>query len=145
MATATASSDLDLILRQDCRPEPRPGVPGASATDLLAALTIAAAPASIDVMIETPMGGVSLADLAAMHAQVLVRTPCWSSYFGRSLDGGRDCVLGDGAMTIAFLFPGQGSQSPGMLHHLPQHAEVTRTIHEASDVLGLEVESLDNC
>src|SRR5271169_5685680 len=66
-----------------------------------------------------------------------------STYFGRSLDGGRDCVVGDGAMTIAFLFPGQGSQSPGMLHHLPQHAEVTRTIHEASDVLGLEVESLD--
>jgi phosphoribosyl-dephospho-CoA transferase len=70
IATATASSDLDLILRQDCRPEPN------KATDLQAALTLAAAPASIDVMIETPMGGVSLADLAAMHAQVLVRTPC---------------------------------------------------------------------
>jgi phosphoribosyl-dephospho-CoA transferase len=70
IATATASSDLDLILRQDCRLEPN------SATDLLAALTIAAAPALIDVMIETPMGGVSLADIAAMRAQVLVRTPC---------------------------------------------------------------------
>ena len=34
----------------------------------------AAAPARIDVMIETPRGGVSLADLAAMPAQVLVRT-----------------------------------------------------------------------
>jgi phosphoribosyl-dephospho-CoA transferase len=76
VATATASSDLDLILRQDCRPASRPGVPGAPATDLLAALTLAAAPASIDVMIETPLGGVSLADLSAMRAQVLVRTPC---------------------------------------------------------------------
>jgi malonate decarboxylase epsilon subunit len=46
-------------------------------------------------------------------------------------------------MTTAFLFPGQGSQSPGMLHHLPQHSEVTRTIHEASGVLGFDVESLD--
>jgi malonate decarboxylase epsilon subunit len=47
-------------------------------------------------------------------------------------------------MTVAFLFPGQGSQTPGMLHNLPQHTEVTRTLHEASDVLGLDVESLDN-
>jgi malonate decarboxylase epsilon subunit len=47
-------------------------------------------------------------------------------------------------MTTAFLFPGQGSQSPGMLHSLPQHIEVTRTIREASDVLGVDVVSLDN-
>ncbi len=47
-------------------------------------------------------------------------------------------------MTVAFLFPGQGSQSAEMLHHLPQHSEVTRTIHEASDVLGLDIDSLDN-
>jgi malonate decarboxylase epsilon subunit len=47
-------------------------------------------------------------------------------------------------MTIAFLFPGQGAQREGMLHQLPQHAEVTRTIHEASEVLGLELDSLDN-
>jgi malonate decarboxylase epsilon subunit len=47
-------------------------------------------------------------------------------------------------MTIAFLFPGQGSQSAGLLHHLPQHSEVTRTIHEASAVLGLDLDSLDN-
>jgi phosphoribosyl-dephospho-CoA transferase len=70
VATATASSDLDLILRQDRRLEPN------IATDLLAALAKAAAPARIDVMLETPIGGVSLADLAAMQAQVLVRTPC---------------------------------------------------------------------
>ena len=46
-------------------------------------------------------------------------------------------------MTAAFLFPGQGSQSAGLLHHLPPHAEVTRTIREASDVLGPEFDSLD--
>jgi phosphoribosyl-dephospho-CoA transferase len=75
IATATVSSDLDLILRQDRRLEPRPGVPGAPAAELLAALAKAAAPARIDVMLETPGGGVALADLAAMPAQVLVRTP----------------------------------------------------------------------
>ncbi len=47
-------------------------------------------------------------------------------------------------MTIAFLFPGQGAQSEGLLHHLPQHAEVTRTIEEASDVLGVDIAGLDN-
>jgi malonate decarboxylase epsilon subunit len=47
-------------------------------------------------------------------------------------------------MTIAFLFPGQGSQSEALLHHLPQHAEVTRTIEEASEVLGIDIAALDN-
>jgi phosphoribosyl-dephospho-CoA transferase len=69
VATATASSDLDLILRQDHPLEPN------EAADLLAALAKAAAPARIDVMLETPIGGISLADLAATHAQVLIRTP----------------------------------------------------------------------
>jgi phosphoribosyl-dephospho-CoA transferase len=66
---ATSSSDLDLIVRQERRIEP------GEAGDLLAALAEAAAPAQIDVMLETPRGGVSLADLAAMPARVLVRTP----------------------------------------------------------------------
>ncbi len=39
-------------------------------------------------------------------------------------------------MMAAFLFPGQGSQTTGMLHHLPEHAEITRTTHEASAYLG---------
>jgi malonate decarboxylase epsilon subunit len=47
-------------------------------------------------------------------------------------------------MTVAFLFPGQGSQSARLLHHLPQHSEVRRTLREASDVLGLDVDILDN-
>jgi phosphoribosyl-dephospho-CoA transferase len=67
--TVTALSDLDLILRQDRRLEP------GEASDLLAALANATAPARIDVVLETPIGGVSLADLAAMPAQVLVRSP----------------------------------------------------------------------
>jgi phosphoribosyl-dephospho-CoA transferase len=67
--TATSSSDLDLILRQDRRLQP------GEAIELRAALAEAAAPARIDVMLETPCGGVSLTDLAAMPGQVLVRTP----------------------------------------------------------------------
>jgi phosphoribosyl-dephospho-CoA transferase len=70
VATATASSDLDLILRQGRRLKPN------QAIDLLEALTQAAAPARIDVVLETPGGGVSLADLAAGPTRVLVRTPC---------------------------------------------------------------------
>jgi malonate decarboxylase epsilon subunit len=46
-------------------------------------------------------------------------------------------------MTVAFLFPGQGAQREGMLRHLPQHAEVERTIEEACDVLGHDLEALD--
>jgi phosphoribosyl-dephospho-CoA transferase len=67
--TATSSSDLDLILRQDRRLGP------GEAIELRAALAEAAAPARIDVMLETPCGGVSLTELAAMPRQVLVRTP----------------------------------------------------------------------
>ena len=66
---ATASSDLDLILRQERRLEPN------QAGGLLAALAQTAAPARIDVLLETPSGGVSLADLATTRSQVLVRTP----------------------------------------------------------------------
>jgi len=35
-------------------------------------------------------------------------------------------------MTVAFLFPGQGSRSQDLRHHLPQHSEVTRTIEEVN-------------
>ncbi len=47
-------------------------------------------------------------------------------------------------MTVAFLFPGQGAQSAGLLHDLPQHAEVSRTIEEAGRILGLDVATLDS-
>jgi malonate decarboxylase epsilon subunit len=46
-------------------------------------------------------------------------------------------------MTVAFLFPGQGAQGEGLLGQLPQHAEITRTLAEASEVLGLGVVALD--
>jgi phosphoribosyl-dephospho-CoA transferase len=69
VASATSSSDLDLILRQERRLELH------EAINLRAVLAEAAAPARVDVLLETPRGGVSLADLAAMPARVLMRTP----------------------------------------------------------------------
>jgi phosphoribosyl-dephospho-CoA transferase len=67
-ATATASSDLDVIL-----PQPRRLGPD-EARALQAALADAATPARIDALLETPRGGVSLADLAGAPTRVLVRT-----------------------------------------------------------------------
>lgn len=67
-AAATASSDLDVILRCPRRLEP------GEARDLQAALVEAAAPTRIDALLETPRGGVLLADWAASPIQVLVRT-----------------------------------------------------------------------
>jgi malonate decarboxylase epsilon subunit len=47
-------------------------------------------------------------------------------------------------MSIAFLFPGQGSQTPGMLHTLPEHPAITRTFDEASQILHQDVRELDS-
>ena len=47
-------------------------------------------------------------------------------------------------MSIAFLFPGQGSQSTGMLHQLLDHPEVERTLDEVSSVLGSDVRCFDS-
>jgi malonate decarboxylase epsilon subunit len=47
-------------------------------------------------------------------------------------------------MSIAFLFPGQGSQSIGMLHQLLDHPEVERTLDEVSAVLRYDVRGLDS-
>ena len=47
-------------------------------------------------------------------------------------------------MSIAFLFPGQGSQAPGMLHALPDHPAITRTLDEASTTLRHDVADLDS-
>ena len=47
-------------------------------------------------------------------------------------------------MSLACLFPGQGSQSPGMLHALPGHVAVTRTLQEASQILRQDVRDLDS-
>src|SRR5258708_34517931 len=47
-------------------------------------------------------------------------------------------------MSVAFLFPGQGSQVPGMLHALPDHPSITRTLDEVSEALGGNVVELDS-
>jgi malonate decarboxylase epsilon subunit len=47
-------------------------------------------------------------------------------------------------MSVAFLFPGQGSQAPGMLHTLPDHPDITSTLDEASAILGRDVKDLDS-
>lgn len=47
-------------------------------------------------------------------------------------------------MSVLFTFPDQGSQRRGMLHALPSHAEVARTLQEASDTVGYDVTSLDD-
>jgi malonate decarboxylase epsilon subunit len=47
-------------------------------------------------------------------------------------------------VSTAFLFPGQGSQVPGMLHTLPDHSAVERTLCEASDHLHRDVRDLDS-
>jgi malonate decarboxylase epsilon subunit len=44
---------------------------------------------------------------------------------------------------LACIFPGQGAQSPDFLHRLPPHPIVAATIAEASDVLSLDILTLD--
>jgi malonate decarboxylase epsilon subunit len=46
-------------------------------------------------------------------------------------------------MSIAFLYPGQGAQVPGMLHQLPNHSVVRETLHAASQILNRDVLALD--
>jgi malonate decarboxylase epsilon subunit len=46
-------------------------------------------------------------------------------------------------VSIAFLYPGQGTQFAGMLHGLPEHPKVNETLHEASQVLGRDILTLD--
>ena len=47
-------------------------------------------------------------------------------------------------MSIAFLFPGQGSQFPGMLHRLPDQAVIAETLDEVSEILGTNCRELDS-
>jgi len=44
---------------------------------------------------------------------------------------------------IALLFPGQGAQTPGFLHQLPDHPQVRATLAQASEVLAQDVLLLD--
>ena len=45
-------------------------------------------------------------------------------------------------MTFAFVFPGQGSQSVGMLNSISERPEVRETLQEASEALGEDVAKL---
>jgi malonate decarboxylase epsilon subunit len=47
-------------------------------------------------------------------------------------------------MSVAFVFPGQGSQASGMLHHLLDHPRVVRTLDEISAALRSDVRNLDS-
>ncbi len=47
-------------------------------------------------------------------------------------------------MSVAFIFPGQGSQTPGMLHQLLDHPAVAHTLEEVSEVLHSVVRNLDS-
>jgi len=46
-------------------------------------------------------------------------------------------------MSVALIFPGQGSQIPGVLHQLPDHPAVRQTLEVASTTLGYDVLTLD--
>jgi malonate decarboxylase epsilon subunit len=47
-------------------------------------------------------------------------------------------------MSVAIIFPGQGSQTPGMLHHLLDHPVVARTLDEISEALHSDVRTFDS-
>jgi malonate decarboxylase epsilon subunit len=47
-------------------------------------------------------------------------------------------------MRTSFLFPGQGAQSPGFLHALPEHEAVRDTFDEASRVLDQDPREMDS-
>jgi malonate decarboxylase epsilon subunit len=47
-------------------------------------------------------------------------------------------------MKVAFLFPGQGSQEPGMLHHLISHPAAEEVLQEMSQTLGFDVRVTDS-
>ena len=46
-------------------------------------------------------------------------------------------------MSVLYTFPGQGSQRIGMLHTLPRHSEVERTLCETFEALGMDPLLLD--
>ena len=50
---------------------------------------------------------------------------------------------GEHPLSVAYLFPGQGGQTAGFLHRLPQHPVVDATLDEAASVLGMDIGTLD--
>ena len=47
-------------------------------------------------------------------------------------------------MKVAFLFPGQGSQEPEMLHHLISHRATEEVLREMNQTLGFDVRVTDS-
>ena len=47
-------------------------------------------------------------------------------------------------MSVAFLFPGQGSEVPGMLHALPDHPSIARALDEVTEAREENVLELDS-
>lgn len=47
-------------------------------------------------------------------------------------------------MSVAFLYPGQGSHKAGMLHELPDHPVIRDTLEEACTTLGEDILQLDS-
>jgi malonate decarboxylase epsilon subunit len=52
--------------------------------------------------------------------------------------------VGETEMSIAFLFPGQGSRFPSMLHNLPDHPVIVQTLDEVSEIMGKDSRELDS-
>jgi malonate decarboxylase epsilon subunit len=61
-----------------------------------------------------------------------------------SRDDQREWITIEAEMSIAFLFPGQGSQMPGMLHSMPDHPAVMLTLDEVSEYLNADIRALDS-
>ena len=55
-----------------------------------------------------------------------------------------DLCAGEPTMNTAFLFPGQGSQTPEMLHHLVPHQATEEVLQEMSETLGFDLRNLDS-
>src|SRR5690606_27185310 len=62
---------------------------------------------------------------------------CWKGS-GADLPGARCCCAGE-SMKIAFTFPGQGSQSVGMMQSFAELPAARETFAEASDALGQDL------
>ena len=73
--------------------------------------------------------------LAALGSLVRARHQPGAPPTSDNIDFGDD-------MKFAFVFPGQGSQSVGMLNAFADHAVVRETVQEASDALGQDLGKL---
>src|SRR4249920_3677855 len=71
-----------------------------------------------------------------MAASVLDRCFCWKAWAAASPGAQCYCVGRRNSMRIAFVFPGQGSQSVGMMNSFSGLPCVRDTFSEASDAIG---------